>query len=177
MKKNILFAILFGLMISVPVNAEVLKARAVDEISTTAPKEVISVKIDRDFVLDSETTLKKDYILTGKMLDIVKPDKWHQNASFTFIPTSYKDLEGNEHKITKEIKATYRQKIKPIHKEWGVGVGDFYFSPQYVDDIKRISKGEGKQVVDEFCDRTTPWGKGIQVDIKQDEVLYFNFPE
>ena len=177
MKKNILFLTVLSLLISIPVQAEVLKARAVDEISTTAPKEVISVKLVRDFALDNEITLKEGYILTGKMLDIVSPDKWHQNASFTFIPTSYKDNEGNEYKIEKEIKATYRQKIKPISKEWGVGVGDLYFSPSYVTSIKRMAQGETKEVIDEYCDKTTPWGKGIQVDIKPDEVLYFNFPD
>ena len=111
------------------------------------------------------------------MLDIVAPDKWHHNASFTFIPTSYKDISGNEHEITKEIKATYRQKIKPVSKEWGVGVGDLYFTPSYIDNTKRIVKGESKQVFDEFCDKTTPWGKGVQIDIKPDEVIYFNFPD
>ena len=175
--KNVLFIVLLSLMICISSNAEVLKAKAVNEISTKSPKEVISVKLVRDFVLDNETTLKKDYILTGKMLDITSPDKWHQNASFTFIPTSYKDTDGNEYEIKKEIKATYRQKIKPISKEWGVGVGDFYFSPSYIDSAKRIAKGEGKEVFDEYCDKTTPWGKGVQIDIKPDETIYFNFPD
>ena len=177
MKKSFLYILALSIAMVIPVQAEVLKAKAVDGVSTTSPKEVISVKLVRDFALDSETTLKKDYILTGKMLDIVSPDKWHQNASFTFIPTSYKDLEGNEYAIKKEIKATYRQKIKPISKEWGVGVGDLYFSPSYIDNAKRMARGETKQVFDEFCDKTTPWGKGIQVDIKPDEVLYFDFPD
>ncbi|GEM_PF-4665683 len=177
MKRNLLFVLLLSLIICIPANAEVMKARAVGEISTTSPKEFISVRLSRDFVLDSETTLKENTVLTGKMLDIVKPDKWHQNASFTFIPTSYTDADGTVHEITKEIRATYRQKIKPVSKEWGVGVGDLYFSPSYVTNTKRMINGETKEVFDEFCDKTTPWGRGIQVDIKPDEVIYFNFPD
>ena len=177
MKKSIFFITVLSLFTCIAANADVLKARAVETISTKSPKEVISVKLVRDFALDNETTLKEGYVLTGKMLDIVAPDKWHHNASFTFIPTSYKDTEGKEYKIEKEVRATYRQKIKPVSKEWGVGVGDLYFTPSYIDNTKRIVKGESKQVFDEFCDKTTPWGKGIQIDIKPDEVIYFNFPD
>ena len=177
MKRNLLFTLLLSLLMVSSAKAEVLKARAIDYVSTKNPKDVISVKLVRDFTLDNETTLKEGYILTGKMLEISNPDKWHKNASFTFIPTSYTDTQGNKYEIAKEIRATYRQKIKPVSTEWGVGVGDYYFSPSYVDSTKRIVKGEGKEVFDEYCDKTTPWGKGIQVDIKADEVLYFNFPD
>ena len=178
MKKKILFILALSLIICAPLRAEVLKARAVDEISTKNPTEVISVKLVRDFALDENTTLKEGYILTGKMLDITNPEKWHKNASFTFIPTSYRDLDGTEHKIDKEIRAEYKQKIKPVHTEWGVGLPNGgYFSPTYVTNIKRMAKGEGKEVVDEYYNRSTPWGKGIEIQIKKDEVLYFNFPD
>ena len=177
MKKNILFVFILSLIICVPAKAEVMKAKAVDEISTTAPKEFISVKLSRDFLLDNEIQLKKKYILTGKMLDIVEPGKWHHNASFTFIPTSYTDLEGINHEITKEIKATYRQKMKPDFKHSEITFGPWMFSPAYIDDTKKIIHGEGKEVFDDYCDRSTPWGKGTQIDIKPKETLYFNFPD
>lgn len=176
MKKLLL--IICCLALISPAKADVLKAKAVDTISTTSPKEIISVRLVKDFNLDSETKLKEGYVLTGKMLDVVSPDKWHHNASFTFIPTSYTDNAGNKYEITKEIKAEYKQKIRPIHTEWGVGLPNgTYFSPQYVSDITRMAKGESKQVVDEYVDRTTPWGKGIQIEIKPNELIYFNFPE
>ena len=175
--KRFLFILVLSFAVIFPVKADVLKARAVNYISTKAPAEVISVKLVKNFVLDDEITLKKGYVLSGKMLDITAPDKWHHNASFTFIPTSYTDNDGNIYEIKKEIKATYRQKIKPVSKEWGVGVGDLYFSPSYIDNTKRMINGETKQVFDEFCDKTTPWGKGVQIEIKPDEVIYFNFPE
>ena len=177
MKKNLLFIMMLSLMVTIPAKAEVLKAKAVDEISTTAPKEFISVKLSRDFSLDNEITLKKNYILTGKMLDISEPGKWHHNASFTFIPTSYTDTNGNTYEISKEIKATYRQKMKPDLKHSEITVGPWMFSPAYIDDTKKIIHGESKEVFDDYCDRTTPWGKGTQIDIKPKETIYFNFPD
>ena len=177
MKKNILFGIIFSLIISLPANASVMKAKAIEEISTTDPKPHISVQLTRSFKLDDDITLKKGYILTGKMEKIQHPQEWHHNASFTFIPTSYKDNNGQEHKITKEIKATYRQKIQPDYQHSEITAGNFTFSPAYVNDTRRIIDGEGKKVFEDYQNRTTPWGEGIEIDIKPNETIYFNFPD
>ena len=91
MKKFILSLMIVSLGIFSAVQAGVLKGKAVEEISTTAPKDEISVTLVKKFALDDEIVLKKGYVLTGKMLGITEPGKWHQNASFTFIPTSYTD--------------------------------------------------------------------------------------
>ena len=178
MKKYVLLftaLLLFG--VSLPAKAEVMKAKAIDEISTSSPKEIISVKLSKKFVLDDEITLKKGYILTGKMLNIKNPEKWHHNATFTFIPTSYTDTEGQEHKIEKEIKATYRQKMKPDYKHSEITLGPIMFAPSYIDNTKRMFNGETKEVWDEYANRSTPWGKGVDIDIKPNETIYFNFPE
>ena len=177
MKKLFILAMFFGLTTYTSANAEVMKATSVDGVSTKNPKEIINVKLVRDFNLDGDIQLKKDYILTGKMLDVTEPGKWHQNASFTFIPTSYTDSEGHEYKIDKEIKATYRQKMKPDYEHSEISVGGLMFSPSYINNAKRMADGETKEVFDEYCDRSTPWGKGTQIDIKPNEVLYFNFPD
>ena len=177
MKKSVLFAIIISLGMLSTVQAEVLKGKAVDEISTTAPKETISIKVSKNVCLDEDIALKKGYILTGKMLDITEPGKWHHNASFTFVPTSYTDLNGQEHLIKKEIKATYRQKMKPDYKHSEITFGPWMFSPAYIDDTKKIIHGETKEVWDDYANRSTPWGKGTQIDIKPNETLYFNLPD
>ena len=51
------------------------------------------------------------------------------------------------------------------------------FSPAYIDDTKKILNGETKEVWDEYANRSTPWGKGVQIDIKPNETIYFNLPE
>ena len=176
MKKNILIALACFVLVA-PAKAELLKAKAIEGISTKAPKEEINVKVLRNFSLDNQTTLKEGYVLTGKMTDIVEPDKWQQDASFTFIPTSYTDTQGNKHEITSGIKATYKQKIEPAVSELGVELpSGGYFAPQYVVNLKRSAKEE-KEDKEENVSRKAPWGKGMQLDIKPDEVLYFNFPD
>ena len=178
MQKAVFTIILMTIFcVSLPGQASVMKATALEEISTTAPKDTISVKLSRNFTLDSKTELKKGYILTGKMLDVKHPEQWHHNATFTFIPTSYKDLKGEEYPVTTEIKATYRQKMKPDYEHSEITVGDAMFSPSYIKDAERIKNGEAKEVWEDYSNRTTPWGKGDEIDIKSNETIYFNFPD
>lgn len=177
MKKIAILGIVVLLGMFSSVQASVLKGKAVSEISTTAPKDTISVRVSKTFSLDDEIILKKGYILTGKMLDVKAPGEWHHNASFTFIPTSYTDSNGQKHTIAKEIKATYRQKMKPDFKHSEITLGNLMFSPAYIDDTKKIIHGETKEVWDDYANRSTPWGKGVQIDIKPNETIYFNFPD
>lgn len=177
MKKILLLMIIALLSTFTSTQAAVLKGKAIDEISTTSPKDFISIKISKNVNLSKDITLKKGYILTGKMLNITEPEQWHHNASFTFIPTSYTDTNGNINKITEEIKATYRQKMKPDYKHSEISIGNFMFSPAYIEDTKKIIHGETKEVWDEYANRSTPWGKGIQIDIKPNETIYFNLPD
>lgn len=177
MKKIILLATIFCITGCLSSQAKVLKGKAIEEISTAAPKENISITVTKTVDLDDDITLKKGYILTGKMLDIVEPKQWHHNASFTFIPTSYTDTNGEKHNIEKEIKATYRQKMKPDYKHSEITLGPLMFSPSYIDNTKRIFNGETKEVWDEYANRSTPWGKGTQIDIKPQETIYFNLPD
>ena len=175
MKKFLVLAVIVSLGAFLPSGAQVLKGKAVGEISTTAPKDSISIKVQKNFVLDEGIVLKKGYVLTGKMVDITAPEQWHHNASFTFIPTYYTDLNNTKHDITKEIKGTYRQKMKPDFKHSEISVGNLMFSPAYIEDTKKIIHGETKEVWDDYANRSTPWGKGTQIDIKPNEVIYFNF--
>lgn len=175
MKKFISFIVLIALGLFSAAKADVLKGKAIDEISTAAPKEIISVKVSDNFNLGDDIVLKKGYILTGKMLDVTAPAQWHHNASFTFIPISYIDSEGQIHEITKEIKGTYRQKMQADFKHSEITVGNLMFSPAYIDDTKKILNGETKEVWNDYANRSTPWGKGEQIDIKPNETIYFNF--
>lgn len=182
MKKICLLIAILVLCIN-SANAQVFKARAIDDISTKNPKEIIKVKAVRDLNLGNGIIIQKDSIITGKMTEVVSPEKFHKNASFTFIPTEYTDSNGVTHIIPNEIKATYRQKLKPDLQHSEIGVGDysgssmFVFSPSYISNTKKIIKGEGKEVWDEYQNRNTPWGKGEEINIKSDELIYFNFPD
>ena len=177
MKKFLLCSVIVVFSLFSSAQASILKGKAVEEISTAAPKDIISVTVSRNIALDNDIVLKKGYVLTGKMLNIVEPGQWHHNATFTFIPTSYTDTNGVKHAITKEIKGTYRQKMKPDYKHSEITAGWLMFSPAYIDDTKKILNGETKEVWNDYANRTTPWGKGVQIDIKPNETIYFNFPD
>ena len=188
MIKKIYLLFLLSMICVSSVNAQVFKGSALDEISTKNPKEFIKVKALRDLNLGNGVIIKKDSIITGKMTEVVSPEKFHKNASFTFIPTKYIDNNGVKHSISNEIKATYRQKLKPDlkHSEIGVGVTTngsdpsnsmFIFSPSYISNAKKIVKDEGKEVWEDYENRNTPWGKGEDININPNEVIYFNFPD
>lgn len=177
MKKFLIFVFVITLGMLTSAHATVLKGTAIDEISTSAPKDTISICVSKSMVLTSDIKLEKGYILTGKMTDITAPEEWHHNASFTFIPTSYTDLNGKTYTIPEEIRATYRQKMQPDYKHSEISVGNFMFSPSYIDNTKKIIHGETKEVWDDYANRSTPWGKGTQIDIKPNETIYFNFPD
>ncbi len=176
MKKILLFLVVMTIC-TMPVSAKVFKGKAVETISTKDPSAQISVKSVRNFDMQG-IKIKKGYILTGTMSNIVPPGKWHHNASFTFTPQYYTDKEGNKHKINETIEATYRQKLKPDFRNSVISSpNSFSFSPGYILDTQRVIKGEGKEVVDEYVNRTTPWGKGVEIKIKPNEKIYFNFPD
>ena len=185
----LLFASIMLFIISInTADAQVFKGRSLCEISTQNPQDTIELKSLKKLDLGNGTIIEKNSIIKDKMTDVVSPEKFHKNASFTFIPTEYTDSKGIKHLISNEIKATYRQKLKPDfeHSEIGVGMTTdgsdpsnsmFIFSPSYISNTKRIVKGEGKEVWNEYQNRTTPWGKGEHINIKQNEIIYFNFPD
>ena len=182
MKKYCL-AFILSVFFMTSADAQVFKGRSLSEISTKNPQEIIEVKALKELRLENGITIEKNSVITGKMTDVISPEKFHKNASFTFIPTEYTDSKGVKHIISNEIKATYRQKLKPDfkHSEFAIGGSDsssmFVFSPSYISDTKKIVKGEGKEVWEEYENRNTPWGKGEHINIGKNEVVYFNFPD
>ena len=100
MMKKICLLFLLSMICVSSVNAQVFKGSALDEISTKNPKEFIKVKALRDLNLGNGVIIKKDSIITGKMTEVVSPEKFHKNASFTFIPTEYIDNNGVKHSIS-----------------------------------------------------------------------------
>ena len=181
-KKFILLS-LITITTTIAANAQVFKGKALTEVSTKNPTETIKVQAMKDINLGDGIEIKKGDTITGKMTDIVSPQKFHKNSSFTFIPTEYTSKDGKTHKITSEIKATYRQKMKADfeHSEIGVGGVDsnsmFVFSPSYISNTKKILNGQGKEVWNDYQNRSTPWGKGEEINIKTNELIYFNFPD
>ena len=108
MKKFIIFVFVF-ILTSLSTSAKTLKGKVIGEISTYYPKETIRIKVIKSVTIKN-TEFKKGYVVTGTMTDVKSPDKGQKEASFVFTITDYNDLEGVNHKITEELKTTYRPK-------------------------------------------------------------------
>ena len=135
MKKYIML-LLFMLTVSIPVCAETMAVQAMSNISTQNPQDVIKVKVIRDCKLGN-IELKIGYILEGKMLTVKQPKRLKRDASFTFYPISYKDIDGCENRFTKVYVGEYSSKfeINPakVAKSAVLGVGNHF--------VKGISAG------------------------------------
>lgn len=108
MKKFIIFVFVF-IFTSLSTSAKTLKGKVIGEISTYYPKETIKIEVTKSVTIKS-TEFKKGYVVAGTMTDVKSPDKGQKEASFVFTITDYNDLEGVNHKITEELKTTYRPK-------------------------------------------------------------------
>ena len=92
-KKFIYLFMLFGLL-SQPVFARAVSVQAVEDFTTEKPPEVMYVKILEDITLDETLSFKNGEIVEGKIVDVTDPKRLKRNATFSFVPVRYKNLNG-----------------------------------------------------------------------------------
>ena len=140
-KRIIMKKVLFGfLLLSItmfsPAMAETMAVQSITAISTETPEQIIKVKVVRDCTL-GDITLKTGYILEGKMMSVTDPKRLKQNASFTFAPLTYFDLNGNPVHIPKLYIGTYSPKFEidsgKVAKSAALTVGNHF--------VKGVSAG------------------------------------
>ena len=90
---------------------DVLKVKAVSSISTKYPSD-IAVQV-KDPATVGNLEVHQGYILYGKMVDAVPPQKMGKNAQFSFEILSYRDANGIEHALNAPITIKYRQQMRP----------------------------------------------------------------
>ena len=125
--KKFLLIFLILLFTTLSANAKTMKAKAVDEISTIYPRDIVRIELTNNVIL-SGIWLNKGYIVYGMLTDVKSPSKGEKEASFTFTLVKYKDLDNIEHKINKEIKTVYKRKHLKFGEEF-LRDTDFSFSP------------------------------------------------
>lgn len=91
--KKLLWVMTFLMLAVIPVKAETMAVQALTDISTSEPHKDIKVRVMRDCTL-ADIPLKIGYVLEGKMI-AVEPKRLKRDATFTFYPVNYVDLEGN----------------------------------------------------------------------------------
>lgn len=179
MKKIILLVcVIFLSSLTSIANADVLKAKALCHVSTENPPETLTVRIINRFRTPDGITLSCGYVLMGTMQDIVQPDKWCKNASFSYKIDGYIDAQDKYHALKDSVVITYRQKLEPDleHSEISVmGQNDsgITFSPRTFTRIKESSSvGDN---ISKFYNENAPWRLGKQINIKPNELIFFNY--
>lgn len=109
MKKLVLMAafMVFGLL---PAFADTMVVGAVSTIHTNHPSDVVKVKVLRNCTLDN-VPLKIGYVLEGK-INVTDPKRLKRNATFTFTPETYTDLEGNVEKFTYALEGKFTEEFQ-----------------------------------------------------------------
>ena len=185
MKKILNFSLLSLLLLASPVFAKTVAVEAMSGFTTEDPPREMSVKLLEDIVLDDNTTLAADYVIDGKIVDVTDPKRLKRNATFTFVPVSYKDKNGKVSQIKAYCPAKYTTKINKgeLAKSVGLGVGSFF--------VKGLSLGysavEGaikneqdnrfkSSVTNVYNDSPLSYvEKGEELVIEKEQVFFLNF--
>ena len=133
--KRILFIVMFLFVCVLPTFADTMVVQALTDISTTQPNKDVRVRVMRDCFLDG-ISFKIGYILEGKMI-VTDPKRLKRNATFTFYPVNYIDLEGN---IT-HLPILYYGKFSPKFEIDAKGLAESAIATVANHFVKGISSG------------------------------------
>src|SRR5574344_351631 len=159
----ILIAVLF--FSSISVSAETVKVKAITPISV----QVL------DNVSYNSFNFVEGNILYGEMVDVIQPQKYGKNATFSFKIVSFLDNNGIKHTLSKPITIKYRQQLKPNFERSTFSSGCWSFSPYDVTLMKESSSVGAFIKKDTFKDAF--WQPGWQIIIKSGDNFHFNLPE
>lgn len=128
MRKIFLYTVLILCMITQPVWAKAIAVQALDDFSTENPSSTMRIKVLEDVVINEETTLASGCVVEGKIVDVVSPKRLKRNASFTFVPLNYTDLNGKTYDVKGYYPAKYTTKLNKgeLAKTAALGVGSFF---------------------------------------------------
>lgn len=128
MKKFCWTIFLLLIMLSQPVLAKPIAVEALSNFTTENPPKEMSIKLLEDIAVDDTLTIKAETIVDGNVVDVTDPKRLKRNASFTFVPTSYKDERGQVVVIKNYYPAKYTTKVNKgqLAKSAALGVGNFF---------------------------------------------------
>lgn len=128
MKKFCWTIFLLLIMLSQPVLAKPIAVEALSNFTTENPPKEMSIKLLEDIAVDDTLTIKAETIVDGNVIDVTAPKRLKRNASFTFVPTSYKDERGQVVVIKNYYPAKYTTKVNKgqLAKSAALSVGNFF---------------------------------------------------
>lgn len=128
MKKFCWTIFLLLIILSQPVLAKPIAVEALSDFTTENPPKEMSIKLLEDIAVDDTLTIKAETIVDGNVIDVTDPKRLKRNASFTFVPTSYRDERGQVVVIKNYYPAKYTTKVNKgqLAKSAALGVGSFF---------------------------------------------------
>ena len=116
------------IMLSQPVLAKPIAVEALSDFTTENPPKEMSIKLLEDIAVDDTLTIKAETIVDGNVVDVTDPKRLKRNASFTFVPTSYKNERGQVVVIKNYYPAKYTTKVNKgqLAKSAALSVGNFF---------------------------------------------------
>lgn len=184
MKKLLYIFLLSGLLCQ-PVFAKAVSVQAMEDFTTEKPPETMYVKILEDIILDETLSFKNGDIIEGKVVDVTDPKRLKRNATFSFVPVSYRNSSGETIEIRGYYPAKYTTKLNKgqLAKTAALGVGNFFVKGLSLGysavegAVKNEKDNRFKSSVNEVYE-DSPFSyveKGGEIVIKKDQVFYLNF--
>ncbi|MDD3238201.1 MAG: hypothetical protein PHV37_08920 [Candidatus Gastranaerophilales bacterium] len=178
--KKLLTALTILTLMTLPAFAEPMqiKVKAISYISTKTPTPYINVTTLADATLPTDLFLPKGTILYGNMIDIVQPQKYGKNATFSFQLTEYKKANGIKQTLAQPIILKYKQQMRPNFERSTFSVEGnngwaTEFSPHDITLMKESTSPvdflKKEMIKDSIFD--TGW----QIELKPGNTLFFKY--
>ncbi len=185
MKKFCLSLLFIIGLLCQPAFAKAVAVQALEDFTTENPPELMSIKILEDVIIDDSLSFKNGDIIKGKVVDVTDPKRLKRNATFSFVPVSYTDSNGDTIEIKGYYPAKYTTKLNKgeLAKSAALGVGNFF--------VKGLSMGysavEGavkneknnrfkSSVTEVYEDSVFSYvEKGGEIVIKKEQPFFLNF--
>ncbi len=123
-----LLILLSFMLLSSPVMAKTIQVQAMSDFSSENPPENYSVKVLEDVYIEDQIVLQNGFILNGKIVDVKDPKRLKRNATFTFVPLEYIDLNSVTHSISGYYPGKYTTKLNKgqLAKSAALTVGSYF---------------------------------------------------
>lgn len=167
--------------------AKTIEVLSLSDFSTANPPASITIQLLDSVDLDENTTIDAGATVNGKLVDVVSPKRLKKDATFSFVPTSYKDKNGETKMIKADVTAKYSKTLDKVQlaKSAAVGVGGFFIKNLGVGVAAiegAVKDEEGNPIKSAAVSvyEASPVSyveKGKDLEIKVNQIFYLKFPK
>lgn len=168
------------------VRAQTVEVISLSTFSTANPPASIIIKLNEPVNLTNSILLKAGDVVQGDLIDVVSPKRLKRDATFSFKPNFYMDLDGTTHDIPVNIVASYTEPIDKGHlaKSAALSVGNFFVKGLSMGAaaVEGAVKNNGENRFKSSAKsvyQASPFSyveKGEDLEIKTSQIFYLKFP-